>query len=460
MPTLPAKVKFSAQPYDILNAIRNNATANYRNYVPLATSDSSSIKEIGNIIMDMPALQNEFLSALVNRIGLVLLTSKMYENPLKMFKRGKLDFGETVEEIFVNLADPHNYDIDTAEDEVFKRQIPDVRAAFHILNYQKFYKSTIQQEQLRQAFLSWNGINDLIAKIVDSMYSAASVDEFLVMKYLLAKNILNGRLYPVQVADPASFPKATVGTIKSTSNLLTFSNAKYNVAGVNNFTPKDEQYILLNSTFDATMDVEVLAAAFNMSKAEFMGHRVLVDNFGEFDDDRLALIFKDDDNYTPLTSDEKTALNSIPAVIVDKDYFMIFDNLYNFTEQYNGEGLYWNYWYHTWKTLSVSPFSNAVVFATGAPSITSVTVSPATATVPAGQKFALTAEVVTVNFASKAVEWSVDSTSAAAGVTINAYGELSIPSDATDESEITVTAKSIVNSAKYDTATITVSNPL
>ena len=457
MPTIPAKVKFTAKPYDVLNAIRNNASANYQNYVPIATASDASIKEIGAIIMDYVALQNEFLYALVNRIGLVLLTNKMFENPLRMFKKGKLDFGETIEEIFVNLADPHTYDVATAENEVFKRQIPDVRAAFHILNYQKFYKTTIQQEQLRQAFLSWKGIDDLIAKIVDSMYSGASFDEFQMMKYLLARNILNGRLYPVQVSSlSAANAKSIVSVVKGTSNMLTFSNTKYNVAGVNNFTDKKDQIIILNSAADAIIDVEVLASAFNMSKAEFMGQRVLVDNFGDFDTDRLAQLFENNDDYEPFTSDEITALNSIPAVIVDRDYFMIFDNLYNFTEQYNGEGLYWNYWYHTWKTFSVSPFANAVVFAPGTPSITSVTVSPATATVSAGQNFQLDVEVVTSNFASKAVNWSVDTTSAGLGVTISVLGELHIPSDVDSETEITVTAKSVVDATKYDTATITV----
>lgn len=457
MPTIPAKVKFTAKPYDVLNAIRNNASANYQNYVPIATASDASIKEIGAIIMDYVALQNEFLYALVNRIGLVLLTNKMFENPLRMFKKGKLDFGETIEEIFVNLADPHTYDVATAEKEIFKRQIPDVRAAFHILNYQKFYKTTIQQEQLRQAFLSWKGIDDLIAKIVDSMYSGASFDEFQMMKYLLARNILNGRLYPVQVSSlSAANAKSIVSVVKGTSNMLTFSNTKYNVAGVNNFTDKKDQIIILNSAADAIIDVEVLASAFNMSKAEFMGQRVLVDNFGDFDTDRLAQLFENNEDYTPFTSDEITALNSIPAVIVDRDYFMIFDNLYNFTEQYNGEGLYWNYWYHTWKTFSVSPFANAVVFAPGAPSITSVTVSPATATVSAGQNFQLDVEVVTANFASKAVNWSVDTTSAGLGVTISVLGELHIPSDVDSDTEITVTAKSVVDATKYDTATITV----
>ena len=207
MPIRPNSSTLTATSVDILNAIRNNASANYRDYVPTADLSQESIREIGAIIMNYEALQNEFLTALINRIGLVLITSKMYTNPLAVFKKGTLEFGETVEEIFVELAKGVEYDPETAESEVFKRVVPDVRAAFHIMNYQKFYKTTIQQESLRQAFLSWTGITDLIAKIVDSMYSGAAYDEYCVMLYMLAINILRGRLTPITV------PSATAARI-------------------------------------------------------------------------------------------------------------------------------------------------------------------------------------------------------------------------------------------------------
>ena len=110
-----------------------------------------------------------------------------------------LEYGETIEEIFVNIAKPFQFDPGVAESEVFKREIPDVRATFHIMNYQKFYKSTVNNDQLRQAFLSVDGITDLIAKIVDAMYTGANYDEFLTMKYLLARHILDGRMNVVTI---------------------------------------------------------------------------------------------------------------------------------------------------------------------------------------------------------------------------------------------------------------------
>lgn len=452
MPVKPELKTLSASAVDILNAIRNSATANYRDYIPVANNSLESIREIGTVMMNYPALQNEFLTALVNRIGRVMITSKMYQNPWAVFKMGMLEFGETIEEIFVNIAKPFEYDVQVSESEVFKREIPDVRAAFHILDYKKFYKATVQENDLRQAFLSWNGITDLITKIVNSMYTGANYDEFLTMKYMLARHIINGELYATTVQDiSAANAKSIVSTIKGVSNNFEFMSDKYNLAHVHNFTMKNDQFLIVNSNFDATMDVEVLASAFNMSKAEFAGHRVLVDSFGNLDNTRLAKLFAGDDWYTEISSSEQEALDAIPAVLVDRNWFVILDNMANFTEQYNGQGLYWNYWYHVWKTFSISPFMNASVFVPGEPGVTSVTVTPETATVAAGQELQLTATVVTTNYAPKAVTWSSNN----AHATVDIYGKVKLDPEATGSIEITAT--SVFDSTKTDKCTITVS---
>ena len=165
MPTMPNIVKLNTNSAETLNNIRANASATYQSLVPEAdVNDIATLHQIGEIVTTYDAVRNEFLSALYNRIGRVLITSKMYDNPWASFKKGMLEFGETIEEIFVNIAKPHQFDQQRAETEIFKRVIPDVRSAFHTMNYQKFYKNTISNDQLRQAFLSWNGITDIINK--------------------------------------------------------------------------------------------------------------------------------------------------------------------------------------------------------------------------------------------------------------------------------------------------------
>lgn len=449
MPTVPKTQTLNASSVDILNAIRNSASTNYRDFVPAAKNTAESIRSIGEIIMQYTPLQNEFLNALVNRIARVIITSKMYSNPLSMFKKGLIDFGETIEEIFVNIANPHQYDVEESESKVFAREIPDVRAAFHTLNYKKFYKQTIQNKDLNQAFLSWDGITDLISKIVNAMYTAANYDEFVTTKYMLAKAILDGRLSAITV--DANDAKGAVTKIKGVSNALTFMSNNYNVAGVQTFTDKNDQYLLVNSQFDSEIDVEVLASAFNMSKAEFMGHRILIDGFGTLDVARLNALFKDDPNYEEPSQDTLAALNAIPAVLVDKNFFMIFDNMFEFTENYNGQGLYWNYFYHTWKTFSMSPFANALVFVPAVPSVTSVTVSPTAITCKKGQSVQLSVEVATENYAPKTVNWKSDTD----GVTVDINGHVTVATSVT-ATTAKITAISTYDSTKSDECTITI----
>ena len=161
-------------------------------------------------------------------------------------------------------------------------------------------------------------------------------------------------------------------------------------------------------------------------------------------------MFAGDSTYEKISSDELEALDAIPAVLVDRNWFMIFDNFYNFTEQYNGEGLYWNYWYHVWKTFSVSPFANNALFIPGTPDVTSVTVSPGRATVVAGQSVQLSANVVTTNFAPKSVTWTVDSEHA----TVDNSGKVTVLSTAPASTNITVTATSTYGTGKKGTATV------
>lgn len=470
MATKPRIVTLTNSSADILNVIRNNATVDYRNYVPEATNNAESIREIGAIIMDFPALQNEFLNALINRIGRVMISSKLYENPIRMFKKGIMEFGETMEDIYVNLVDAQQFDPDVAEETLFKRELPDVRSAFYTMNYQKFYKVTVSYAQLKQAFLSINGVNDLVSKIIEQLYTSANYDEFLVMKYMLAKQILNGRLYPVSVgANPEVSPKYVATEVKAQSNALEFLTSKYNVAGVYNATLKDNQYVLINSRFSAIMDIEVLASAFNMSKAEFMGHIVMVDGFGELDTPRLNKLFADDKTYKQITSDEIEALNKIPVVLVDDNYFMVYDNLIEMRDVENGQGLYWNYNLHTWKTFNVSPFSNAIVFIPMASQdigVDSITLTPASMTVPATYEgsFGITPEVETSGFISKVVNYTVD-TQLPAGlkVTVSKGGIVTV--EHTDEDTtsyniaITITVSSTYDPTVTAEFTLTVGTP-
>ena len=189
-----------------------------------------------------------------------------------------------------------------------------------------------------------------------------------------------------------------------------------------------------------------------------MGHRIVVDSLAEFDTDRLEEILGDD--YVEFTSDELLALASIRGVLVDSEWFMIFDKLLEMRDRYNEQGLYRNHWLHVWKIFSTSPFANADVIVPGAPAVTSVTVTPSTATVAPGSSIALGVEVATTNFASKAVEWTVEAdagnTGADTDVTVDRNGLVQVSADATADDVFVVTATSVYDSTVTGTCTITI----
>ena len=202
MPNRPNKLTVTNVSKDVINAILNEGwSVNYRDYVPITATDADSIRDIGKIIMDAPNLRNAFASDLINRIVLVIVTSKMYENPWARLKKGKLDIGESVEEIFVNMAKAELYNPAGSAETVFKRSIPDIRAAFHVVNYQVFYPVTIENEDLSMAFTTQNGLYNLIEKIYETLYTADAYDEFNVMKYLIAEHIIAGHIKAVSIPE-------------------------------------------------------------------------------------------------------------------------------------------------------------------------------------------------------------------------------------------------------------------
>lgn len=429
MPSKIPQMKFEADNPTAFNVIRAHSSVVYQDRIPIATQEN--FQRVAQMIFSYEPARNEFLHELYNRIGATLIKGKSYQNSLRMFKRGLMEYGDTVEEIYVNLVRAHQFNPEIAQKTVFKREIPDVSAMFHRRNYQNFYKQTIEFDSLKAAFLSRNGVQNLVGAIVDSMYTSAELDEFIIMKQLIVTAAQKGQMVPITV--PAGRTRddllAVAAIIKSTSNMMEFMNNKYNAAGVITRTPKSKQYLIISAEFDAIFDVSVLSAAFNMDKAEFMGHKVLIDDLG-------------------ILSQQGAV-----AALIDEDWFIVLDNELQFTENFNGEGLYWNYFYHVWKTFSTSLFANAVLFTTQSPTVTGVTVAPKTANVSRGGNVRLTATVNGTSNPSTAVEWILSDGVTDSYITSDGILYVGLFEKA---SSITVTAQSIYAPGQSDSATITI----
>lgn len=452
----------NASTLDILNVIRANASYEYQSLVP-EVEKASDIPRVGEVLYGTPALANQFINALVNRIAMVRVKSATFNNAYAELKKGYLEFGETVEEVFVGIAKAREFSAEKAEQREFKRSIPDVRSAFHTMNYRVMYPVTIQDEDLRMAFLSINGVQDLIAKIVDAVYTASEYDEFLLFKYLMIKAISHGKMYPIGIG--SGDIKESAVAFRGASNQITFMSKKYNASGVTTTTPKRDQYIFMDSMYNANYDVNVLAGAFNMDKADFIGKLKLIDDWTTFDNDRFSAIIEASDMIEPITEDELTLMKGVKAVLVDSEWFQIYDNQNKFTEKYVASGLYWNYFYHVWKTVSYSPFSNAIVFVDD----TANTALPETITVEiTGKEIAENATVFTleaqnddVAVVGGNVEFVQTQVAVENGIAIHKYGAVIFPANEDTEltlelkvSGITYTADTTLSTANEVGATI------
>lgn len=416
---------------EILNAIRAKASPDYQNRIPEATKET--LKEVATSITEYDPAKNEFLHALMNRIALVVLRKKLFNNPLRNFKKGTLAYGTDIEEIFANIAKAHTFNPERDQDLQFKREIADVQSRFHRLNRQDFYKVTISEHQLTNAFLNEYGMRDLIGVLTNTLYNGDNHDEYLIMKNLLTQHIDATETYNVHVDAVTSKETAEnlLVEVRSMAGSLPFYASKYNPAGVTTFTKKEEMILFVTPRTKALMDVKALAAAFHLDKAEVDFSIVEVDSFGESDKAKSTI-----------------------AVLTDADFFVVYDKLQKFTETYNAQGLYWNYFFHHWETISSSEFSNFVRFTTdtlSTDSVTKVEVAPTTIdNAQKGKSYDISAIVTKTGNASEAVAWEVNST-----LSTVQDGVLFINKDETIK-ELTVTAKAISDPDKSASCTVTI----
>jgi hypothetical protein len=328
----------------VLNTIWDNASTEYQNRIPQATRDN--ITAVGNAILNYSATKNEFLDALINRISLVLVSSKMAKNKLSQFKSGMIEYGADIEEIYTSMAQADIFSVATAETDVFKRKKPDVKSIFHRVNRENMYKVTIEEGQIKRAFLSNDGLGKLVASIVNSLYSGDVYDEYTLMKELVARYWAGTNVPQSAIIDTAKVvdqntAKAFFRAVKQTSKDMSYMNTNFNAMGVKQFTEQSDQVLLLHKNVATYLDTELLAWVFNQENISFDTKVIEVDNFG--------------------------SLDNTQAVLVDKQWFRVFDKLYETRNLYNPQGLYWNYWLHHHQLLSYSLFHQAVRFTTTTP---------------------------------------------------------------------------------------------
>ena len=424
----------------------------------------TDIQKIGEIILSNNRYKNAFINA-VNVIALTLIISDSYANPWEDFtEQGQIRYGQSIREMILDLVEAQDYNKALANPTGFlETQVPNVLNYMHEINFQKFYKTSVSEQEIALAFYNENGVYDFIQAVYTNLRKSYIYDRYITDKYQLQRRLIDGTIPSVEIPNfDQNDARDNVALIKEYSNNLTFMSPNYNPAGIRLATPFDRQRTIVSTGFEAQISTKVLATSYFRNDAEMRTKLALIDGFENNDWDRLANLLEE--AFTPFTEEEIKRLKSVVATIISdnffKDYYYAIDGEADtITREFaNPETLVRNIWLHSWRIFSTSPFEQCIAFTKDTNSVTGVTVNPNTATVTKGQSLILTANVEVTGITNKAVLWEVDKDSKDNGVKINQEGKLQIPLN-TNATTVTVTATSIYNKDKKGTATITVANP-
>ena len=335
----------------VFNVVRENMNEVYMNTLPSATENN--IQEISNILFNdayQPML-NEFVTNLINRIGLTIIRNKSFNNPLSVFKKGSVPLGTDIQDIYENPAEPEQYELNnTAMAKLLTITDPDTHVAYYRRNRKDLYTKTISRENLQGAFVSWEKFEDYISAIAQSLYSGNYISEFEYIKGLVDGAYDNGKVIVEQVSAVTNeaTAKAFIKKARALYSKMKLPSTQYNAYSkfsgakgtIKTWTDEDRIVLIVKADVLAECDVEVLARAFNIDSTKFLGRVIEVDEFEN---------------------------SEIQAIICDESWLQIYDNILRFDEFYNARVMAWNEYLHAWGTFAICPFANAICLATATP---------------------------------------------------------------------------------------------
>lgn len=361
MPQLPAsELRDDISNIDILNAIRKNATIDYQRRIPDATK--ANYKQTMQNLLQFSANRNEFVDVLINRIGLTIFAANStWNNPLSHFKRGLMQYGETIEEIMVGLIDAYVYDPDRnyLEGMLFGQHRPEAQSSFHQINRQNFYPLTVNQDILARAFISDDGLSSFVNQLMIAPNKSDQWDEYLSMANLFREYYDNNGFFKVQVADLSSDTVAAsdaqyfLKKLRQYAAILPFISRHYNAAGMPVAAQIDELELFITPEAQSSVDVQALAAAFNVEYQAFPSRSTVLPS-------------------------EHFNIPGVQAILTTRDFFVAADNKFETTSVNNPTGLYNNYFLHHWSVISASRFVPAILFTTEAGTVIELDATPVT----------------------------------------------------------------------------------
>ena len=350
----------------------NDARKNSSNEYMRATGEvtvATSISHAMTPIVKYAPFMNEFLHYVVNKIVIQSVESKMYTNQYEMLKKEGFPLGTDLEMNYVNPAMGRDYDISLGAT-LLQVTKPDVKTCYFRQNRRRQFPVTIPRELMEGAFTSWEQLDSMVTGMVTSLFSGNEIEEENLIKKLIQTSVKNNvvikKEIPWNEADPAAASVGFIKTIQKIALDITHASSNFNnyqayataqgIADVTpaiTWTPSENLYLFIRSDVLVNCNVETLAGAFNMSKADLVGRVTPFPDFNYLDFGSPV---------DPVTKYWKTITDdqNILAVLTDVNTFEYRDNLSTSGDFYNSAGLYQNQYLNVWQTYGIRPWGNAV----------------------------------------------------------------------------------------------------
>lgn len=347
-----------------LNALREMSVESgsvYHQYVPIVDSNTD-IGSFGTPILNSTPVMNEFMSMLVNRIVYTQFMTKYFNNPLQVLEGDRIPLGYAGQEIYINPAKGRQYNVNDFAG-LLQKYEADVKVQYTSVNMDLQYPVTVSRHKLKQAFVSWDSLDQFISELSNSLYNGAYIDEYQFAKGLVSSAFKSNQAQYIKLTSPTTEQtgKAFVKKLREMFLNMKAPSSSFNAwAKVGGYgreiitwsNPEDVVFLIRNDVL-ANVDVDVLASAFNMDKASLMGNIIPVDNFD---------IYADDGTKAYDGSD-------ILGFIGDKSWFRIKRQDMYLDEFYNANNRTWQYYLNLTKMYNYSLFANGVVIATDDPDV-------------------------------------------------------------------------------------------
>ena len=333
--------------WQILNYVRQDASAEYRSRVPDATQ--SNVGQIAEFLWNPVngRYRNEFTAALINRIGEVIIRSRRWTDPFKEFKKKDIPYGASIEEIGIGLLYSHTRDYnDTAE--LLRVHKPFVESAFHSIVRNETVPLTVDEVELRGAFLEEYGLSTYVSGLLDAQINTDEYNEYLTVLAVLEEHDKAHGFFKVQIPDLEDDTdierkaKTVLRKLRTIAGEMEFMSSDYTSLDcpkeIKVHADRSEMCLFVTPSFLAAEDVEALAILFHLEKGDIPYKLRLVKSF--------------------MNPEWK-------ALLLPDDALIMHDQFYRTDTFYNPATATTNYYLHHKQFIGVSPFLPAVVFTTG-----------------------------------------------------------------------------------------------